>query len=116
MSFFIVPFRCVLFASAATRRRLRETIYHERKARRCMCYTKCSEVPGRGKGMDMGKPANLRMVDSQPPCLRCLVPSNNVTNGFSPIFQDPPTFSSFLAKTRAGQVAGSIACTNQKEE
>src|SRR5919108_5291038 len=44
MNFFMVSFRCVLLASAATRRRLRETIYHEGKARRCVVH-KMPESP-----------------------------------------------------------------------
>src|SRR5438034_11665746 len=89
MNFFMVSFRCILLASAATRRRLRETIYHERKARRCMSYTKCSEVRGSGKGMDMRMIDKVHVLDSQLPGLRYLFPSNSDTDGLSSIFQDP---------------------------
>src|SRR5438093_419599 len=102
MNFFMVSFRCVLFASAATRRRLRETIYHERRGRRCMCYTKCTEVRDSEKGMDMRKLAKVHMPDSQGPCLRHL--SSYLKRSRTVLLQSFKTPKHFLRKTRAGQV------------
>src|SRR5438067_2145427 len=79
-----------------------------------MCYTKCSEVPGSGKGKETRKSAKVHVLDFQLPCLRCLVPSNSVTDGLSSIFQDPP--KDFLRKTRAGHVTGPTRGQTMKDE